>query len=254
MASGSGRTSTTALMSARLCSTRWRRSVATEARPATRSRYSFTSMGLSLGIVLGIVVLTVLLLPRAHYNAVKQIDPTEPIVAAQRVAPYHVYAPAGLPSSWQPTSARVEGPDEHHVVHLHVGYYTPRGAYAALEESNDGRVPFLELQTAHGKLTGQRTIGDRVWETRYSANQKDNSLDFTTADGATVIVTGSATYEELSELAASLRGAAPSLARCRCGKPRTRPIEPGLADRGQLLAAPPERQRFLEWHATRLQP
>ena len=45
-----------------------------------------------------------------HYNAVKQIDPAEVIVAAQRVAPYHVLAPSGLPSSWQPTSARVEGP------------------------------------------------------------------------------------------------------------------------------------------------
>jgi len=179
--------------------------VATESSPATRSRYSFASMALSLGIVLGIVVLVVLLLPRSHYNAVKQIDPTEVIVAAQRVAPYHVLAPSGLPSSWQPTSARVEGPDEQHVVHLHVGYYTPRGAYAAVEESNGDRVPFLELETAHGKLTGQRPIGTAVWETRYSANQKDRSLDVRTRDGATVIVTGSAQYDELAQLAASLR-------------------------------------------------
>src|SRR4051812_5879474 len=88
---GSVRTSTTPLRSARPSSTRWWRSVATEVRPATRSRYSFMSMGLSLGIVLGIVVLAVVLLPRAHYEAVKQIDPTEPIVAAQRVASYHIY-------------------------------------------------------------------------------------------------------------------------------------------------------------------
>jgi hypothetical protein len=162
-------------------------------------------MAMSLGIVLGIVLLVVVLLPRAHYNAVKQIDPTEAIVGGQRVAPYHVLAPSGLPSSWQATSARVEGPDDKHVVHLHIGYYTPRGAYAAVEESNGDRVPFLELETAHGKLTGQRTIGTTSWETRYSANQKDRSLDVVTPDGATVIVTGSAQYDELAELAASLR-------------------------------------------------
>jgi hypothetical protein len=178
--------------------------VATETRPATRSRYSFTSMAMSLGIVLGIVVLAVVLLPRAHYEAVKQIDPTEAILAAQRVAPYHVLAPLGLSSSWQPTSARVEGPDEKHVVHMHIGYYTPRGAYAAVEESNGDRVPFLELETAHGKFTGQQTIGGKVWEMRYSANQKERSLDLVTADGATVVVTGSAQYDELAQLAASL--------------------------------------------------
>lgn len=174
----------------------------------TRSRYSFTNMTLSLGIVLGIVVLIVLLFPRPHYNAVKPIAASElnqTIASAQRVAPYHVVVPTGLPSTWQPTSARVEGPDEEHVVQMHIGYYTPAGAYAAIEESNGSRAPFVELETAHGKFMGQLTIGNVAWEKRYSANQKERSLDLLTSDGATVVVTGSAQYDELAQLAASLR-------------------------------------------------
>lgn len=165
-------------------------------------------MALSLGIVLGLVILAVVLLPRPHYNAVKPIDQSalgQAIASAQRVAPYRVVVPTGLPSSWQPTSARVEGPNEKHVVHLHIGFYSPKGNYVTLEESNDDAASFIKLETAHGKFIGQLTIGDVAWEKRYSANQKDSSLDMGTPDGATVIVTGSADFDELAELAASLR-------------------------------------------------
>src|SRR4051794_36672128 len=121
------RTSTTPPMSAKRFSTRWRSSVA-EARPSARpskSRYSFGSIAFALGVVLGIALLVVVLSPRPHYNAVKPIDQStlaQTIASAQRVAPYRVVVPTGLPSSWQPTSARVDGPDANHVVHLHIGY------------------------------------------------------------------------------------------------------------------------------------
>src|SRR4051795_7152621 len=152
-ASGSGlaRTSTTPLTSALRSWMRWRRSVSTETPAPTpvrdRSRYSLTNMALSLGIIVGIVVLLVVLLPRPHYDAVKEIDPRQAILSAQRVAPYHVVAPTGLPDTWRATSATVTGPDEDHVVHLHVGYVTPKGAYVAVEESNTEAIPFIELES-----------------------------------------------------------------------------------------------------------
>jgi hypothetical protein len=160
---------------------------------------------MSLGIVLGIVVLAVVLLPRPHYDAVKPIDPTQAILSAQRVAPYHIVRPVNLPPEWKPTSATVNGPDDKRVVHLHIGYYTPKGNYVALEESNGDAVDFIKLETAHGKFIGQLTIGDNAWEKRYAGNQKDSSLNLGTPDGATVIVTGSAGFDELEQLAASLR-------------------------------------------------
>jgi hypothetical protein len=177
----------------------------TETRARGRNRYSFASMGLSLGIVVAIVVVLVVLLPRPHYNAVKEINPAESIASAQRVASYHVLVPTNMPSTWRATSAGVSGPDEHHVVHLHIGYYTPQEHYAAIEEANADRVAFIELETSHGKGRGSMTIGADVWEKTYSSNQKQNSLIRTTSDGATVIVTGSAGYDELAVLAASLR-------------------------------------------------
>ena len=165
-------------------------------------------MLMSLGVVLAVVLFVVFVLPRPHYDAVKPIDPTQMtqiLTSAKRAAPYHLRVPTGLPDRWRPTSADVTGPNDRHVVHLHIGYVTPANDYAALEESNDARVPFIELETAHGKLTGQRVVAGQVWETRYSANQKENSLDLTGSDGVTMIVTGNASYDELAELTASLR-------------------------------------------------
>ena len=165
-------------------------------------------MALSLGIVLGIVILAVVLLPRPHYDAVKEIDHsalTQTIASAQRVAPYHVVVPAGLPPTWRPTSVRVDGPNEKRIVHFHIGYYSPKGNYVALEESNDDASSFIKLETAHGRLIGHVTVGNVAWDKRYSANQKDSSINMGTIDGATVIVTGSADFDELAELAASLR-------------------------------------------------
>jgi hypothetical protein len=174
-----------------------------------RSRYSFANMALSLGIIVGIVVLLVVLLPRPHYDAVKEIDPTQAILSAQRVAPYKAIAPTGLPDTWRATSATVTGPDEHHVVHLHVGYVSPQGAYVAVEESNADAIPFIELESAHGKFKGQVVINGQTWDKRFSANQSDYALD-RTENGVTVVVSGSSVskddpYAELTQLAASLR-------------------------------------------------
>ena len=192
-------------MSALRFLTQWRGSVVAEPRPTARNRYSFANMALSIGVVLVVVVIVIVLLPRPHFNAVKPIDPTQAIRSAQRTAQYHVQVPTGLASTWQPTSANVYGPDEHHIVHLHIGYVTPRGAYAALEESNAEAKPFIRLESSHGKLTGYRSINGQVWDVRYAANQRDNTVNVTTTSGVTLVVTGSATVDELTELAASLR-------------------------------------------------
>src|SRR4051794_9960948 len=212
-ASASARTSTTVLTSALPSLTRWRRSVTTETpAPAPvrdRSRYSLRNMVLSLVIVLGIVVLFVVLLPRPHYDAVKEINPTQAILSAQRVAPYHAVAPTGLSKKWRATSATVTGPDEKHVVHLHIGYVSPKGAYVGFEESNEDRIPFVELETAHGKFKGQVIINGQTWDKRFSSNQNDYAID-RTENGVTFVISGNSVstddpYAELTELAASLR-------------------------------------------------
>jgi hypothetical protein len=184
--------------------------VATETRPRDRSRYSVTNMLLSIAIVLGIAVLLVVLLPRPHYDAVKPIDPTVAIVSAQRVAPYTVQVPTGLAAGWRPTSAQVNGPNTKHVVHLHIGYVSPKGAYVALEESNTEAIPFIELESSHGRLQGQVVINGVAWNKRFSANQTDYAIDRTDSNGVTIVISGSSLskpdpYAELVELASSLR-------------------------------------------------
>jgi hypothetical protein len=184
--------------------------VAVDAPPGARSRYGIANVALAVGVVLGIVVLLVVLLPRPHYDAVKPIDPTEAIRSAQRVAPYHVFVPTALPQAWRATSARVDGPDAHHVVHLHIGYVSPGGAYVALEESNEPAGPFIALETVKGKPLGQLLINGHTWDERFSANQSEYSLARTATDGVSIVVAGNSVtthdpYAELAELVTSLR-------------------------------------------------
>lgn len=173
------------------------------------ARHSLTNMVLSIGVVVGIVVLVVVLTPRPHDNSVKEIDPTQAIAAARRVAAYPVLAPVGLPTSWRATSATVSGPDAKRIVQLHIGFVSPKGAYVALEESNGPAIPFIELQSTHGRFTGQVVIDGVTWDQRFSSNQKDYAIDRTDANGVTIVISGSSVskqnpYDELIALASSL--------------------------------------------------
>ena len=127
-------------------------------------------------------------------------DPSQGAAALKITAPYTSYAPQGLPASWRPTSSRLStGPKK--PVSWHLGYVTPAGEYAALEESNRSPAAFVAA-TAPGKAAGVRQVAGASW-TQY-ADVKGRAL-VRTLGTVTLVVTGTASYDELATLAGSLQ-------------------------------------------------
>jgi hypothetical protein len=172
----------------------------------TARRRGFETVGdmaRSIGITLAFVAVLVFLGARPNPEAVKVVDYTPQVRAAERTAAYDVLVPRGLPPRWRATSARLHVTDDRAVTELHIGFVTPSDAYAALEESNGPAGEFVTRETNRGLVDGTLEAAGRTWEKRYRPAKDQRSLVLRTAE-VTVVVTGTASYDELARLAAAL--------------------------------------------------
>ncbi|CAL9570069.1 hypothetical protein SUDANB176_04821 [Streptomyces sp. enrichment culture] len=162
------------------------------------ARDMILSLGL-IGLVAGVVWLFI-----PHDDSppdLKRVDYRVDLLTARRAASYPVAAPEGLPEAWKPTSVRFRG-DEGDAWHL--GYQTPDGQYVAVEQSTQKRPVFIEDATQGAEKTGvTQQIGGRTW-TRYEGGHYD-ALVLEGADGSTTVVTGTASFGQLTKMAGALR-------------------------------------------------
>lgn len=144
-----------------------------------------------------------LILPRgSDAQPVKVVSYAQEAAAARRLAGAAALLPAGLPAGWRATSVRFapRGP----AYQLHIGFVTPRQAYAALEEATSGGAAFVVDQLGRAPaVLAPVEVGGVVWQQRRRASGELALIR--TAGPTTVVVTGSAGLAELSRLAASLR-------------------------------------------------
>lgn len=136
-------------------------------------------------------------------NPVKTVDYRVELASARRAAPYPVLAPEGLARDWRATSVTYQGqgPDG---AKWHLGFLAPKQQYVAVEQSDAKPAAFIagvthRAEPAGGavKVAGQKW--DRYEGAKYRAlvrQQKD----------VTTVVTGTASFERLAEMAAALRG------------------------------------------------
>src|SRR5262249_31705048 len=92
-------------------------------------------------------------------------------------------------------------------VSWHLGFNTPSKEYAALEESNeapDGAGNFIDRMTSQGHPDGTLQVAGVTWARTFRPDKKQRSL-VRRLPGLTLVVTGTASYEELAVLAGSLR-------------------------------------------------
>ena len=165
----------------------------------------------ALGCVLGAAVLVVAI-PAPHAAQPIAISYRADQAALARLAPYPAVAPAGLPTSWTPVSSDLTtgGPAGAGTVTWALGYATPDGALASLEETNASAAPFVRRMTNNGTVllpaqpppTGP---GGRAWTFSATPARGQRSMYAVSPAGFTVVVTGSATWADLRLLAASLR-------------------------------------------------
>jgi len=160
----------------------------------------------ALGCLVGAAIIIVAV-PMPHAAEPVTVSYRGDQVALVRLAPYPAVAPAGLPGSWQPVSSRltVGGADGAGTVTWHLGFMTPDGSLASLEESNAGAAAFIQRMTNSGTALPPAHLAGQTWTRSSTPSRGQRSMYYTSPAGMTVVVTGNATWADLRELAASLR-------------------------------------------------
>ena len=138
-------------------------------------------------------------------DTVREVDPSSTVQLAAARAGYPVVAPAGLPEGYRPTSARTDAgtAEAGDPVTLEVGYLTPSSEYAGFVVSDDARADAVTGVLGGAQEQGTVDLGGQAWS--QGTTERGETVLSRTADGVTVLVTGSATDEELETVAGAVR-------------------------------------------------
>jgi hypothetical protein len=157
----------------------------------------------SMSVVLALVAVIVLVTMRPHPDPITVVDPAPVVALAAAQASFPVAAPTNLPEGWRPTSARWEPTTASgDVPVLHIGFVTPSEQYAQVTQSTASSDRYIAEQTDKALATGSKDIAGTVWQTW---ERKSRRSLVRSVDGVQTIVSGSAPWEELAILAASLQ-------------------------------------------------
>lgn len=165
-----------------------------------RGKQTVRDMVLSM-VAIGVVVSGIyLFVPHSEGDPVKTVGYTVELGQARRDAPYAVAAPVGLGKDWRATSVTYDASDSE-AVEWHLGFVDPQDEYAAVEQSNGKADTFIEAKSHGAVRSGSRTVDGATWlkykGSKYDALVREQS-------GVTTVVTGTASYDRLAELAAAL--------------------------------------------------
>ena len=165
-----------------------------------RRQSGVRDMLLSLAVIFAFIALGWPAFVNREPRTLRTVSVADALVTARATSAFPLLSPEGLPAGWRPTSAYVNTPP---ATGFHVGFVTPTDRYAAVEQTNAPAPVALRAVLGEGSLPGETaTIGGELWELRESAT-KAHAL-VRTANGVTVIVTGTAGRPELQALAESL--------------------------------------------------
>ena len=143
----------------------------------------------------------------SNEDTVRTVDPTSTVRLAAERAGYEVQVPADLPEDYRTTSARTDAGNalEGAPVTLELGYLTPSGEFAGFTVSDDARAGPVRSVLGGATDEGTVDVDGEPW-TRLTTERGETAL--TREDGEVVlVVTGSATDDELQEVAAAVRPA-----------------------------------------------
>lgn len=194
------------------------RDLAAQQRREGRRRARWVDMTFAMAVCLAAVFVVVLLVPRPNGVTQPPVDVGQAALRGSGVLGIQVSVPADLPQGWRATSARVTRSTDD-VLTWHAGYQTASDQYAAVEQGVDATFRWREAQTNRGARDGTVEVAGLTWERVNRKDKVQRSL-VTTTGRVTTIVTGTASYDELAVLAASL---APSAAQVGTASPSASP-------------------------------
>ena len=170
-----------------------------------RGTQTVRDMLISLAVILLAAWVIYLFIPHDE-----EADPVRPVSyrveldSARRAAPYPVAAPVGLPDGWRATSVTYQhdGPSG---AAWHLGFLSPNDEYAAVEQSDAARPAKYVAEVTQGahKTAHTQRVNGAEW-VRYDGKKYWALVRTAEDDGATTVVTGTATFAQLGEVAAAL--------------------------------------------------
>jgi hypothetical protein len=162
--------------------------------------------GRSVLTCLVLSAVAIVAVPLQHATAPVRVGYRSDLAKLVRDARYTVVAPAGLPPSWTPVSSvlAVGGANGPGTLTWHLGYMTPSGTLASLEETDARAAEFIRRMTNSGPIEQPVRLAGQTWSTRWTAGRDQRSMYLTSPQGVTVVVTGNASWNDLATLAASL--------------------------------------------------
>ena len=135
---------------------------------------------------------------------VRTVDPSSTVQLAAARAGYQILVPTGLDEEYRSTSARTDAgaAGEGDPVTLEIGYLTPSEEFAGFVVSDDRGADPVTAVLGGATEQGTVEIGGERW-TRSTTAQDETALS-READGVIVLVTGSASEDELVTVAAAV--------------------------------------------------
>jgi hypothetical protein len=156
----------------------------------------------SLAVVGVVIVPLWFIIPHHSKQHVTVIDYSTALSETRRVSAHPVLAPQGLPASWRATSVSSTGGSGRPIV-FHLGFVTPAGDYAAVEESDGPAAAYLvTLEGKAPQSLAPVAVGAAQWRQLRGADGRLALVSPSTP--MTVVVKGTAKLAELTTLAASL--------------------------------------------------
>lgn len=161
-----------------------------------------------MGMIIALVVSIAAFLPIVLMNPSPKTDGYRPNInvsaTAQNAAGVAGFTPvaADTGDTFHANYARWESGAGTGVPAWEVGYLTPKESFIALVQTRQANPTWILQQTKSAPVTGTRNAGGRDWELRDTGKGEKSMV---LADrGTTVILSGSATLDEFSTLAAAV--------------------------------------------------
>ena len=172
--------------------------------PAAAKRANASVMGMIIALVVSIAAF----LPIVLMNPAPKTDGYRPNInvgaVAQNAADVAGFTPvtADTGDTFRANYARWESGAGSGVPAWEVGYLTPKESFIALAQTRQANPTWLLQQTNGAPVTGTRNAGGRDWELRDTGKGEKSMV--LAERGTTVILSGSASLEEFSTLAAAV--------------------------------------------------
>jgi hypothetical protein len=169
-----------------------------------RFTQGFYGYAVALFVCLAGAGLFLLVAPQGREEHIPKLDYSITVANFSHTVPYAVWAPRQDPPGWVPNSNRI-AKGENGAQVLYLGYATAKREHAMFAQSDEQPAAGFASRMANSdKAVGTQQVGAVTWEKRYREDKNQRTLVRVLPD-VTLVVTGTADWPELTELAGVLQ-------------------------------------------------